>query len=78
VIGPADGEIVVAPGIKHSLASVSGEEAHLRCVAIPALGLQSFLQDSAAPHAKGLFMRGGVPRSLRGGRWRRASEAPPR
>jgi quercetin dioxygenase-like cupin family protein len=69
VIGPPDGEIVVAPGIKHSLASVTGEEAHLRCVAIPALGLQSFLEESAAAAREGLFMRGGVPRSLRGARW---------
>jgi quercetin dioxygenase-like cupin family protein len=69
VIGPADGEIAVAPGTKHSLESVSDKEAHLRCLAIPALGLQSFLEESAAAAQEGLFMRGGVPRSLRGARW---------
>jgi quercetin dioxygenase-like cupin family protein len=69
VIGPADGEIVVAPGTKHSLESVSGEEAHLRCHVVPALGLQSFLEDSAAAARQGLFMRRGVPPSLRGACW---------
>ena len=69
VIGPQDGEMVVSPGTKHSLASVSDREAHLRCVASPALGLQAFLEDSAAAAREGLFMRGGIPRSLRGARW---------
>jgi quercetin dioxygenase-like cupin family protein len=69
VIGPADGEIVVAPGTKHSLESVSDEDAHLRCHVLPALELQSFLEDSAAAAREGLFMRGGVPRNLRGARW---------
>lgn len=59
VIGPADGEMVVAPGTKHSLESVSDNEAHLRCLAIPALGLQSFLEESSAAAQEGLFMRGG-------------------
>jgi mannose-6-phosphate isomerase-like protein (cupin superfamily) len=69
VIGPADGEMVVPPGTKHSLESVSEVEAHLRCLAVPALGLRSFLEESAAAAREGLFMRGGVPRSLRGARW---------
>ena len=69
VIGPADGEMVVAPGTKHSLESVGDEETHMRCVALPALGLQSFLEESAAAAQEGLFMRGGVPRNLRGARW---------
>jgi quercetin dioxygenase-like cupin family protein len=69
VIGPADGEIVVAPGTKHSAASVSDEEAQLRCHVRPALALQSFLEESAAAAQQGLFMRGGVPRNLRGARW---------
>jgi len=69
VIGPTDGEMIVRPGVKHSLASESGREAHLRCVAIPALGLQTFLEDSAAAAREGLFMKGGIPRSLRGARW---------
>ncbi len=69
VIGPEDGEMVVSPGTKHSLASVSDREAHLRCIASPALGLQAFLEDSAAAAREGMFMRGGIPRSLRGARW---------
>jgi mannose-6-phosphate isomerase-like protein (cupin superfamily) len=68
-IGPADGEMVVAPGTKHSLESVGDEEAHLRCQVRPALALQSFLEESAAAAREGLFMRGGVPRNLRGARW---------
>ena len=69
VISPADGEMVVAPGTKHSLESASDKEAHLRCLAIPALGLQSFLEESSAAAQQGLFMRGGIPRNLRGARW---------
>lgn len=69
VIGPADGEMVVAPGTRHSLAAVSDREAHLRCVAIPARDLQPFLEESAAAAREGLFMRGGIPRSPRGARW---------
>ena len=69
VIGPADGEMVVGPGTKHSLESVSDTAAHLRCLAIPALGLQSFLEESSAAAQEGLFMRGGIPRNLRGARW---------
>jgi quercetin dioxygenase-like cupin family protein len=69
VIGPADGEIVVAPRTKHAIASVSDREAHLRCVVVPAHGLESFLTESAAAAREGLFMRGGIPKSLRGARW---------
>lgn len=69
VIGPQDGEMIVRPGMKHGLESVSDTEAHLRCLAIPARDLQAFLEDSAAAAREGLFMRGGIPRSLRGARW---------
>ena len=69
VIGPVDGEMVVKAGAKHSLASVSDEDAHLRCRVIPALDLQTFLEESAAAAREGLFMRGGLPRSLKGARW---------
>ena len=31
VIGPQDGEILVAPGTKHSIESVMDRDAHLRC-----------------------------------------------
>jgi quercetin dioxygenase-like cupin family protein len=69
VVGPNDGELVVPPGTKHAVASVSDKEAHLRCHVIPARGLQGFLEESAEAAREGLFMRGGVPRSLRGARW---------
>jgi len=69
VIGPADGEIVVRANTKHSLESVSDRDAHLRCLASPALGLEAFLTESAAAANDGLFMRGGIPRNLRGARW---------
>jgi mannose-6-phosphate isomerase-like protein (cupin superfamily) len=67
-IGPEDGEVVVRPGTTHGLESL-GEEAHLRCHVIPALDLEDFLTDSAAAAREGLFMRGGIPRNLRGARW---------
>jgi quercetin dioxygenase-like cupin family protein len=69
VIGPEDGEMIVLPGTKHALASSSDREAHLRCVVIPALGIQNFLEESAAAAREGLFMKGGIPRNLRGARW---------
>jgi mannose-6-phosphate isomerase-like protein (cupin superfamily) len=68
-IGPEDGEQVVAAGTRHALTSAGEGEAHLRCVAIPARDLQAFLEDSAEAARKGMFMRGGIPRSLRGARW---------
>jgi hypothetical protein len=69
VIGPQDGELVVRPGTKHAIASVSDGEAHLRCHVLPARGLQSFLEESAEAAREGLFMRGGIPRSPHGARW---------
>src|SRR5215212_1467440 len=69
VIGPEDGEMIVHPGTKHALSSVMDREVHLRCYVIPAYGLQDFLEDSAAAAREGLFMRGGIPKSMRGARW---------
>jgi quercetin dioxygenase-like cupin family protein len=69
VIGPEDGEIVVAPNTKHALASASDDEAQLRCVAEPALRLQEFLEESAAAAQQGLFTARGLPRGIRGARW---------
>jgi mannose-6-phosphate isomerase-like protein (cupin superfamily) len=69
VIGPEDGEMIVGPGTVHALESVTDTDVHLRCHAIPALGLQSFLEESATAAQEGLFMRGGIPKSLRGARW---------
>ncbi len=69
VIGPQDGEILVAPGTKHGIESITDTDAHLRCHVRPARELQAFLEDSAAAAREGLFMKGGIPRSLRGARW---------
>jgi quercetin dioxygenase-like cupin family protein len=69
VITPADGEIVVAPDTKHALRSSGDRDAHLRCRVVPALGIEDFLTESAAAARDGLFMKGGIPRSLRGARW---------
>jgi mannose-6-phosphate isomerase-like protein (cupin superfamily) len=69
VIGPDDGEVLVPPNTKHALASCSDREAHLRCYVTPAMNLQGFLEESATAAQEGLFMKGGIPRSLRGMRW---------
>jgi quercetin dioxygenase-like cupin family protein len=69
VIGPEDGEIAVPAGTVHGLTSVSDRDAHLRCLAIPALRLQAFLEESAAAASEGLFTSRGLPRGLRGARW---------
>ncbi len=69
VIGPADGEVVVEPGVVHALASAGAEEAHLRCRAIPALRLQEFLEESSRAGREGLFTARGLPRGLSGVRW---------
>ena len=68
-IGPEDGEVVVAPGVVHGLSSVSDRDAHLRTFVTPALGLQSFLEESATAGREGLFTPRGLPRGLRGARW---------
>jgi mannose-6-phosphate isomerase-like protein (cupin superfamily) len=69
VIGPEDGEMVVSPGTKHGLAAVSDREARLRCLVVPGLDLQAFLEASAAGARDGMFLRPGIPRGLRGARW---------
>lgn len=69
VIGPQDGEIVVAPGVVHGVASTSDREAHLRCYVTPPLRLQQFLEEAAAAGRQGLFTPKGRPRGLRGARW---------
>lgn len=69
VIGPDDGEMVVPPNTVHALKAVQSTTAHLGCRVTPALGLQGFLEESAAAAREGLFMKGGVPKSLKGARW---------
>ena len=66
---PSDGEVPVMPNTKHALRNKSGRTVHARCRVIPPLGLEEFLTDSAAAAQEGLFMRGGIPRGLRGARW---------
>ncbi len=69
VITAADGEMVVTPGTKHSIAAVADRDTHLRCYVIPANHIREFLEESSAAANEGLFMRGGIPRGLRGARW---------
>ena len=69
VIGPEDGAMIVRPGTKHGVKSSSDREVHLRCHVIPAGNLQAFLEESAEAAREGLFMKGGIPKSLRGARW---------
>lgn len=68
-IGPADGVMIVKPGVRHSLSSTNRATAHLSCLVMPAGGLEDFLTDSAAAAREGLFMKGGIPKSWRGARW---------
>jgi quercetin dioxygenase-like cupin family protein len=69
VLRASDGEAAVPPGTKHGLKNRSGETLHARCRVIPAGDLEAFLTESAAAAQEGLFMRGGIPRGLRGARW---------
>lgn len=66
---PETGKIVVTPGIVHAFKNESDAEAHLRCEVQPALHLEEFLTDSSRAAREGLFMKGGIPKSLRGARW---------
>jgi quercetin dioxygenase-like cupin family protein len=68
VVVPGDGAQIVKPGTRHSIQAL-GEPARLRTLVLPAMGLQEFLEDSAAAAREGLFMKGGIPRNLRGARW---------
>ncbi len=68
IVGLEDGAQIVKPGNKHSIAA-SGEPARLRTLVFPALRLQEFLEDSAAAAREGLFVKGGLPRNVRGARW---------
>ena len=69
VIGPEDGEMVVPRNTVHGVKAVQDTVAHLGCRVTPALELQSFLEESAAAAREGLFMKGGIPKGLKGARW---------
>lgn len=66
---PASGKVTVEPDVVHGLRNKSGGEAHLGCDVTPALGLEGFLTDSARAAQDGYFMKGGIPKSLKGARW---------
>ena len=66
---PESGKVTVPPGTVHGLENESATETHLRAEVNPPLDLKSFLTDSAAAAREGLFMKGGIPRSLRGAKW---------
>src|SRR4051812_45705141 len=69
LLRPDDGEVVVAAGVVHALASAGDRDAHLRCVVTPPLRLQAFLEEAAAAGQQGLFTASGRPRGMRGARW---------
>jgi len=66
---PESGKVNVTPGIVHGFKNDSGAEAHLRCEVKPALSLEEFLTDSCRAAQEGYFMKGGIPKSLKGARW---------
>lgn len=68
-LSAADGKVTVEPNVVHALENKSGAEAHLRCEAKPGLGLEDFLTDSSRAAREGLFMKGGIPKNLRGAKW---------
>lgn len=69
VIGPEDGEMVVEPETLHAVKAVEDRTVHLGCRVTPALDLEGFLTESAAAANEGLFMKGGIPKGLKGARW---------
>ncbi len=66
---PEDGRVTVAPGVRHELENASGREVSLRAEVIPGGRLEEFLTESARAAREGLFMKGGIPKSLKGARW---------
>ena len=74
MVVPEDGAQIVKPGTKHSIEALD-QPAHLRTLVLPALGLQDFLEESAAAAREGLFIKGGIPRSLRGAAGPRGSSS---
>jgi quercetin dioxygenase-like cupin family protein len=66
---PADGKVVVKPGVVHGLRNRSGALAHLGTEVRPPMDLEEFLTESARAAREGLFMKGGIPRSWRGAKW---------
>jgi len=69
VIGPEDGEMLVRRDTVHGVKAVEDRTVHLGCRVSPALDLEAFLTESAAAANQGLFMKGGIPKGLKGTRW---------
>jgi quercetin dioxygenase-like cupin family protein len=55
-------EVVVSPGVRHTFRNTGTEEAHIVCVAEPALDLQGFLTEAAAMARAGKYTKRGIPR----------------
>ena len=68
-LGPGDGAIRVARGVRHELKNVSGRPAHGRTQAVPAGNLEEFLTESAWAAREGLYNARNLPTGLRGARW---------
>jgi len=66
---PADGPIVVAPGVRHELKNDSGRVARLRARVTPAGRLEEFLTESARAAREGLYNARNLPTSFRGATW---------
>jgi mannose-6-phosphate isomerase-like protein (cupin superfamily) len=66
---PADGRLLVTPGVRHELKNTSGRQARLRTEVIPPGGLEEFLTESARGAREGLYNRRNMPTSLRGALW---------
>jgi mannose-6-phosphate isomerase-like protein (cupin superfamily) len=66
---PEDGQVVVAPNVRHELENTSGREARLRTRVIPGGRLEEFLTESARAAREGLYNARNLPTSLRGAGW---------
>jgi quercetin dioxygenase-like cupin family protein len=55
-------EVVVPPGVRHTFRNIGTQEAHIVCVAEPALDLQGFLTEAAAMARAGKYTKRGIPR----------------
>jgi quercetin dioxygenase-like cupin family protein len=55
-------EVVVSPGVRHTFRNPGDEEAHIVCLAEPALDLQGFLTEAAAMARAGKYTKRGIPR----------------
>lgn len=66
---PADGPVLVAPGVRHELKNTSGRTAYLRAEVLPAGRLEEFLTETARAAQEGLYNSRNMPTSFRGAVW---------